>query len=568
MTISTINHVLKVELGLEFLLFPGHVLHHFEVEPEHVDDSEEVRLVVNAALLSENDRDCTVCDEPNWELQRLSMVFRPRGPVEDPFDKRDDDSCRTTISRRHVSGLLATCAEHIFAYQHRTKLFQLFGNGDRFRFLRWDRSGLIVTDPVDYVDNLAGTRLLLEFLYGFSQLSDAAQGLDHTAVQVRPGSCGWMRMNALSFCHGDVDHTERSGVTSDEFPTNFAFPEGTLDAPVSPLFDNCLLHRNPCALCCPSTDHHSSTNCSDPLPVWKHMRDLFRDSLDSNWPRYQLTVGGRQYLVGKPIFEATELVSRATRGYIALEWSTQRFVFLKDVWRPFFVGVDREGDVLSELNKANVPHVPTLIAHEDVREADGAEQETETSRYAPHATVNLRKKVIRAGCATTPRTIAPLPSKKSNPNTPFATVTSAAGSSRPENDVRSTPASTSGVRNQSVSTSKQSIRGGPASRGIKRSAKDMQSQEQERDGSGLRHLSHYRIIFSEVCLPSTAFTSARQWVRIVLHCIQGTLLKYSFLHPLIHLLCSSPGSVRIVRDHSSRRQCREHPDIPEVSSRQ
>ncbi|KAI0739908.1 hypothetical protein C8Q80DRAFT_1357572 [Daedaleopsis nitida] len=506
---------LWVEITERFNLFPGYFFHSSETTPD-VGDS--TRLRIDASLISNDDQDDVVDKRSNWPIIRLAIELKPGGTGYDAFEKRQDRPAETeTISRRKVRGQLMSYAKHTFMYQHRTKLFQMLLNGKEYRAMRWDRSGVIVTDAVNYVDELAGTRLLLEFLYGFSQLSDAAQGLDHTAVRVKHGSCGWMRMNALSFYNGDVDHTERSGVTSDEFPANFAFPEGTLNAPVSPLFENCLLHCDPCAPCNPSTDHHSSILCPDPLPVWKHMRDLFRNSLDANWPRYQLMVGGRKYLVGKPIFEATGMVSRATRGYIALEWSTQRFVFLKDAWRPFYVGVDKEGDVLSELNKANVQDVPTLIAHEDVREADGTEQETETSRYAPHASQDLRKKVTRPGRSTStlPRTLAPLPSKKSKPNTSSATP--AAGPSR-VNDARSTPASTS--RASQSATSKQSA-DGPASRGVKRSAKDVQNEEQEQDGSGLRHLSHYRIIVAEVCLPSTAFTSARQWVRIVLHCIQA-----------------------------------------------
>ncbi|KAI0739919.1 hypothetical protein C8Q80DRAFT_1201004 [Daedaleopsis nitida] len=305
------------EVGRMFSLFPGHILQGCEVEPEN--DSDEVHLVVNAALLYASDCDSSMRNGPNWELQRLSIVFRPGGPTEDPFDKSDNDNHRTMMSRRRISRLLAARAGKIFAYQHRTKLFQIFVNGERFRVLRWDRSGVIVTDAVDYANDLAGTRLLLQFLYGFCKLSDAAQGLDHTAVRIRTGSCGWLCMEVLACSSGDVDHDERS-VASDEFSANFAFPEETRDAPESPLFENGLLHHDPCAACNPSTDHYSTTLRHDPLPVWKYMRALFRESLDQNSVRYQLTVGGQHYLVGKPIFEASGMVSRATRGYIALEW--------------------------------------------------------------------------------------------------------------------------------------------------------------------------------------------------------------------------------------------------------
>ncbi|KAI0739907.1 hypothetical protein C8Q80DRAFT_1357571 [Daedaleopsis nitida] len=501
---------LWVEVTKQFYLFPGYFFHSSETTP---DVGDKTRLRIDASLISNDDKKDVVDKRSHWPLIRLGIELKPGGTEYDAFEKREYRPAETaTISRRKVRGQLMSYSKHTFACQHRTKLFQMLINGQEYRAMRWDRSGVIVTDNVNYVDDIAGTRLLLELLFGFSQLSDTAQGLDDTAVRVKPGSCAWMRMEVLAFYQGDVDQKERSRVTRDDFPANFAFPEETLNAPVSPLFENSLLHHNPCADCNPSTDHHSTTFRPDPLPVWKYMRALFRDSLDNNSPRYQLTVGGQKYLVGKPIFEASGMVSRATRGYIALEWSTQRFVFLKDAWRPFYVGIDREGDVLSELNKAKVPYVPTLIVHEDVCEADGNKQETETSRYAPHASKELRKKVDRRGAAKASRTIAPLPARRARKPTTSCTQPSAGPSSI--NDVRPIPASALQLGAGSASTSNEAPN--PTSRGVKRTANET---EKEEEGSGLRHLTHYRLVVAEVCLPSTAFTSGRQWVRVVLHSI-------------------------------------------------
>ena len=44
-----------------------------------------------------------------------------------------------------------------------------------------------------------------------------------------------------------------------------------------------------------------------------------------------------------------------------------------------------------------------------------------------------------------------------------------------------------------------------------------------RDGSGLRHLTHYRIVVAEVCLPSTEIKSSYQLMHIVLNCMIGML---------------------------------------------
>ena len=52
-------------------------------------------------------------------------------------------------------------------------------------------------------------------------------------------------------------------------------------------------------------------------------------------------------------------------------------MFLKDAWRPFYQGVEMEGDILKELNNAGVEHIPTLLCHGQV-----ASQETFVSHYA------------------------------------------------------------------------------------------------------------------------------------------------------------------------------------------
>ncbi|KAI0665721.1 hypothetical protein C8Q78DRAFT_940846, partial [Trametes maxima] len=62
----------------------------------------------------------------------------------------------------------------------------------------------------------------------------------------------------------------------------------------------------------------------------------------------------RFFLIGKPIFFSTSMFGRGTCGYIALDVKTRRFVFLKDSWRPFYVGVEPEGHYLDLLSSDNI----------------------------------------------------------------------------------------------------------------------------------------------------------------------------------------------------------------------
>ncbi|TFK84675.1 hypothetical protein K466DRAFT_665016 [Polyporus arcularius HHB13444] len=249
------------------------------------------------------------------------------------------------------------------------------------------------------------------------------------------------------------------------------------------------------------------------------MRELFRQSITSDYPRYSITVGGRRFLVGKPVFEANGMISRGTRGYIALDWETQRFVFLKDAWRPFYDGVEKEGDVLSKLNKEGVTNVPTLIVHGDVCERDGTEQETETSKLSPaYRAENPPPVTIKQ------RKIIPLRTSR-----PTTTVAPSGQDVSADIRVPPLPASAPAVGNPFTMASPSD----KAGRGVKRSAENVVIGEERRPGSGLRHMVHYRIVVAELCLPSTAFTSGRTWALVVLSCLQahqGAYEKCKIIH--------------------------------------
>ncbi|RDX50652.1 hypothetical protein OH76DRAFT_433329 [Lentinus brumalis] len=485
----------------EFNLFRGYIFHRSQNTPEIGDKK---HLKVDATLIAESDEEKIIEDTPNWALSRFPIEFKRGGREWDPFDDRDGHDVESpALTRRHVRGQLISYARKVCSYQHRTKLLQLFINGEEFRMLHWDRSGLAFTPAVNYLESVDNMRLLLQFLYGFVVLDDCTQGLDHTAVPLSKESCGWKRMEVLGLAsRTDLAHEERLIPQDFELPAGFALPSA--DASESPLFDAGHLHRDPTEVCDPSLDH--KTLRPDVTPVWKYMRELFRQSITSDYPRYSITVGGRRFLVAKPVFEANGMVSRGTRGYIALDWETQRFVFLKDAWRPFYDGVQKEGDVLFKLNKEGVTNVPTLIVHGDVCERDGTEQETETSKLSPAYEADKSPPVIKQ------RKIIPLRTSR-----PTTTVARAAQEVSADIKVAPLPASAPAVGDPFTMASSSD----KASRGVKRPAYGGSADELRRPGSGIRHLVHYRIVVAEVCLPSTAFASGRTWATVVFECLQA-----------------------------------------------
>ena len=169
-------------------------------------------------------------------------------------------------------------AREVCSYQHRTRLFQLLVNGEEFRMLRWDRSGVIFTPAIDYLESAANMKVLLQMLAGFTMLDNALQGIDHTAVPLAKDSCGWRRMNVLSFYHNDLPHDERR--LPDDFIVPVGFVVPTADSSESLLLSGNHLYRDPMATLSPTGDHAALS--LHVIPVWVYVRTLFRNSLDPN----------------------------------------------------------------------------------------------------------------------------------------------------------------------------------------------------------------------------------------------------------------------------------------------
>ncbi|TFK79782.1 hypothetical protein K466DRAFT_470959, partial [Polyporus arcularius HHB13444] len=75
----------------------------------------------------------------------------------------------------------------------------------------------------------------------------------------------------------------------------------------------------------------------------------------------------RKFLVGRPYFRAKGMTGRGTRGYVAWDCHAKKFVWLKDAWRAHYALLTKEGDILAQLNAAEVSNVPTLVCHGDIR---------------------------------------------------------------------------------------------------------------------------------------------------------------------------------------------------------
>ncbi len=398
---------------------------------------------------------------PNWAHQRLFGGFKVSGSQYDPFEDAElSDTQPSAGSREQVRGHLIANAERVFVYQHRTAVYSFFVIGQEFRFFRWDRAGVFVTQKVDYVKN---TRTFVEFFLGFAVLDDASQGIDTTVTlleersqlyksmdSLAKGDRKALGMRVLSYGEGDV-LPEDIPVETFELPLSSS-PEHDHDSSETSGGQSQQAAASGSTIAAIPATTNTVRRPKEGLFVFQYVLDYFASSLENNWPRYQVPIGNDTFLIARPIFETTGLTGRGTRGYVAWHVQSKSFVFLKDAWHPSCKGVEMEGDILQGLNDAGVEHIPTLLCHGQV-----ASQETRVSHYAQY--VDTRTNDERKA------------------------------------DSRS--------------------RNGETSKGKKRTREGEYHHH-------IRHYAHHRLATKEVCLPLVAFTSSKQLVSLVSDCVEGS----------------------------------------------
>ncbi|KAI0648416.1 hypothetical protein C8Q79DRAFT_1008741 [Trametes meyenii] len=269
--------------------------------------------------------------QPHWAKQTVLIQFR-LGSEDDLYAESvgsGDDKERVKL-REGLSAYVG----HVLTHQQRTALFVLLLHGTKMRLTRWDRAGTLFTEPFDYVEQ---PKLLRDIMWGLSSLSLEEQGIDTTATALKPGCEEYKLMDELALPQ-DTDLPEDEG-------ESYVLPSKKTQR------------------------------------VFAYVRNMFASSLEDGWQRWKLLVPTKKgkpskaFLVGKPSFVAPEIEGRGTRGYVAVDCESRRFVFLKDVWRPHDERVEVEGEVLRKLRRTGVKNVPTLVCDAEL------DQETWHSPY-------------------------------------------------------------------------------------------------------------------------------------------------------------------------------------------
>lgn len=452
------------------------------------DTSDDTKSKVDAALYPAGKVPSD--GRPKWAHAELYIEFKQGDTKNDPWDDRDRMSAESdAIKRADVRAQLIAYAHNTFRYQQRTALYSLLVIGREFRAARWDRSGVIVSRKVDYVEH---TDLFLEFLWRFAQLDPVQQGLDPTATLLEKDAHAFRMMDYLARPDPsvDVDYMDTNNAETVPVP---AAAESATEVPDVPL---------PPPGAPPEGDDPDLAvieECGDDPRVFKYVREKFKESLEHNWPRYKLCVGKeeRVFLVGKPIFVSSSLFGRATRGYVAVDAKTRRFVFLKDSWRPFYEGVDPEGTYLKKLSKDKALFVPAYLCDGDVghQTAYTAIYEGEPERRRLRA-ARRRRAAAQAKVAASADAVAKESGTKKR--------------SRELGDVGE-PQDAPSAANLALLETEDS----------------------------LRHHIHYRIVMKDVCLPFDRFRSSKELVRLIYHCVSSTWISISIYWCMLISLLNS-----------------------------
>ncbi|KAH9927531.1 uncharacterized protein BXZ73DRAFT_102661 [Epithele typhae] len=291
------------ELDEAYHLCPDHT---FRLSECKADKNDPSKSKVDGGFFHQDDKQFLLPDCPNWEYQRYTVEFKRGGNGLDPFSD-DKDIEPNADKRRAARRQLYAYASCVFDVQHRTALYMLFVNRSKFRLLRWDRSGVIVSEATDYATSKAKTKILLEVLVSLARMQDDKDAPDNMSVLQKAG----VLTVEADF---DVDEYNTEDHVTSELPTDHPDPLATMEETAGDAWPKHLKRR-----------------------TFNYIRQRFAHSLKQSNVRYVLVIDNKFYL---------------------------RFVFVKDAWHPHYVGVDPEHVMVKKLNDEKVPHVPTLIAAE------------------------------------------------------------------------------------------------------------------------------------------------------------------------------------------------------------
>lgn len=148
---------------------------HDQADAAYVMDNEEA----NVALKSRKHHVGRVAWA--WLIRFGELKYDADRSAFEVNSSRGSKFLRMTTLGRAARAQVTSCATELMYRQHRTHLFTFYVTKTSARLMRWDRAGLVVTEPIDLLTS-SGREAFLNFFYWMAQMSAKELGYDETAT--------------------------------------------------------------------------------------------------------------------------------------------------------------------------------------------------------------------------------------------------------------------------------------------------------------------------------------------------------------------------------------------------
>ncbi|KAL4247544.1 hypothetical protein ABKN59_007356 [Abortiporus biennis] len=308
-------------------------------------------------------------DSDNTEPFKSNMNYHHADLfVEDKtkFDKAalridDKDVIPEGFDHKWARGQIGEYTSGILRCQNRTHLFSVLTVGKTARFLRWDRSGVIASMPISFLEDTAS---FVKFFYRYGQMADWERGHDQSVSPARQED-----EEALQDFQDEILPTLP---TSHKAMFEQAFNGVDADDQGWPLLTVVLDRLPPVPNSTSAPPQKSSSQPSDSLDQPSPQESSSTSNSDDKKIRL---------LIRYPRISSRSPFGRATKGFVALDLGEKKLKFLKDSWRYHGGDYHPEIEVYGKLQKAGVKYIAKVEGGGDVLGVDGKPQTTVAHSY-------------------------------------------------------------------------------------------------------------------------------------------------------------------------------------------
>ncbi|KAF9814321.1 hypothetical protein IEO21_05164 [Rhodonia placenta] len=290
------------------------------------------------------------------------------------FNDAHDDPDRWTGLQQEMRGRIAHCASEVVRHQHRVFCFLIVICRREARLLRHDRAGIVFTRPFDLVD---GPMPLYSFLYRLNNMSRRERGYDPTVALATEEEVDAMRActDALPKDDYRLRRWEKAFVPKRPVHKVMVPQEHVVSVKAWQASGEAKV-----AASASSANMGSLSEDPDPFgPGTSSTAGTTSKARTAPKACNRPAVHYRCFLICKHDFSSDSPIGRGTRGYLAYDMKTGKFVYLKDSWR-VSTG-NSEIKVYQHLHEHGVENIATPICGGDVVDINGTPHRTLAQKY-------------------------------------------------------------------------------------------------------------------------------------------------------------------------------------------